>query len=77
MRQGRSLIYYTQWWISTLFGLAVMLTGLAFSLLGDGQRWAGRRAGDTTLTSGCGGTFDRDGTMSMVMNRSKGTDVQA
>ena len=35
MQQGRTFIS-TQWWISTVPGIAVMLTGLAFSLLGDG-----------------------------------------
>jgi peptide/nickel transport system permease protein len=35
INEGRTFIY-TQWWISTFPGLAVMLTGLAFSLLGDG-----------------------------------------
>ena len=35
INEGRNFIY-TQWWISTFPGIAVMLTGLAFSLLGDG-----------------------------------------
>ena len=35
VNEGRTFIY-TQWWISTFPGIAVMLTGLAFSLLGDG-----------------------------------------
>lgn len=35
INEGRTFIY-TQWWISTFPGVAVMLTGLAFSLLGDG-----------------------------------------
>src|SRR5919204_3878196 len=35
INEGRTFIY-TQWWISTFPGIAVMLTGLAFSLLGDG-----------------------------------------
>jgi peptide/nickel transport system permease protein len=35
VNEGRAFIY-TQWWISTFPGIAVMLTGLAFSLLGDG-----------------------------------------
>jgi peptide/nickel transport system permease protein len=33
--EGRTFIY-AQWWISTFPGIAIMLTGLAFSLLGDG-----------------------------------------
>ena len=33
--EGQAVIY-TAWWISTFPGLAVMITGLAFSLLGDG-----------------------------------------
>jgi peptide/nickel transport system permease protein len=35
INDGRSLIYLS-WWISTFPGIAVILTGLAFSLLGDG-----------------------------------------
>ncbi|HZS87585.1 MAG TPA: ABC transporter permease [Chloroflexota bacterium] len=35
VNEGRSFIY-TSWWISTFPGIAVMITGLAFSLLGDG-----------------------------------------
>lgn len=35
INEGRTFIY-TQWWISTFPGIAVMVTGLAFSLLGDG-----------------------------------------
>ena len=35
INEGRDFIY-TNWWISTFPGIAVMLTGLAFSLLGDG-----------------------------------------
>lgn len=35
INEGRTFIY-TQWWISTFPGIAIMLTGLAFSLLGDG-----------------------------------------
>lgn len=35
INEGRTFIY-TQWWISTFPGIAVMITGLAFSLLGDG-----------------------------------------
>jgi len=35
VQQGRTFIH-TQWWTSTFPGIAVMLTGLAFSLLGDG-----------------------------------------
>lgn len=35
INEGRAFIY-TAWWISTLPGIAVMITGLAFSLLGDG-----------------------------------------
>jgi ABC-type dipeptide/oligopeptide/nickel transport system permease subunit len=35
VNEGRAFIY-TQWWISAFPGIAVMLTGLAFSLLGDG-----------------------------------------
>lgn len=35
INDGQTLIY-TSWWISTFAGLAVMVTGLAFSLLGDG-----------------------------------------
>lgn len=35
MQQDRIFIY-TQGWISTFPGIVVMLTGLAFSLLGDG-----------------------------------------
>ncbi len=35
INEGRDLIY-SSWWISTFPGIAVMLTGLAFSLLGDG-----------------------------------------
>lgn len=35
INEGRTFIY-SQWWISTFPGIAVMLTGLAFSLLGDG-----------------------------------------
>jgi peptide/nickel transport system permease protein len=35
VNEGRAFIY-TSWWISTFPGIAVMLTGLAFSLLGDG-----------------------------------------
>ena len=34
MQQVRTFIY-TQCWISTFPGIAVMLTGLGFSLLGD------------------------------------------
>jgi peptide/nickel transport system permease protein len=33
--EGQSVIY-SSWWISTFPGIAVMITGLAFSLLGDG-----------------------------------------
>ena len=33
--EGQSVIY-TSWWISSFPGIAVMITGLAFSLLGDG-----------------------------------------
>jgi peptide/nickel transport system permease protein len=35
INDGQTLIY-TSWWISTFAGIAVMITGLAFSLLGDG-----------------------------------------
>ena len=35
INEGRSFIY-TQWWISTFPGIAVMRTHLAFSLLGNG-----------------------------------------
>jgi peptide/nickel transport system permease protein len=35
INEGRTFIY-AQWWISTFPGIAVMLTGLAFGLLGDG-----------------------------------------
>ena len=35
INEGRDLIY-SSWWISTFPGIAVMITGLAFSLLGDG-----------------------------------------
>jgi peptide/nickel transport system permease protein len=35
INDGRSLIYQA-WWISTFPGIAVMITTLAFSLLGDG-----------------------------------------
>jgi ABC-type dipeptide/oligopeptide/nickel transport system permease subunit len=35
INDGRSLIYQS-WWISTFPGIAVMITALAFSLLGDG-----------------------------------------
>jgi peptide/nickel transport system permease protein len=35
INEGRTFIYQ-QWWISTFPGLAIMVTGLAFSLLGDG-----------------------------------------
>jgi peptide/nickel transport system permease protein len=35
INEGRSLIY-TSWWISTFPGIAVILTTLAFSVLGDG-----------------------------------------
>jgi peptide/nickel transport system permease protein len=35
INEGRDFIY-GQWWISTFPGIAVMVTGLAFSLLGDG-----------------------------------------
>lgn len=35
INEGRTFIY-TQWWISTFPGIAIMVTGLAFSLLGDG-----------------------------------------
>jgi len=45
INEGRTFIY-TQWWISTFPGITVMLTGLAFGVLGDGL---GRRAGDTAL----------------------------
>ncbi len=33
--EGRAFIY-TSWWISTFPGIVIMITGLAFSLLGDG-----------------------------------------
>jgi len=35
INEGREFIS-TQWWISTFPGIAVMITGLAFALLGDG-----------------------------------------
>lgn len=35
VNEGSDLIY-TSWWISTFPGIAIMITGLAFSLLGDG-----------------------------------------
>jgi len=35
VNEGRTFIY-TSWWISTFPGIAIMITGLAFSLLGDG-----------------------------------------
>jgi len=35
INEGRTFIY-TSWWISTFPGIAIMITGLAFSLLGDG-----------------------------------------
>ncbi|MDB5058223.1 MAG: nickel transporter permease [Chloroflexi bacterium] len=35
INEGRSFIYMG-WWISTFPGIAVLYTGLAFSLLGDG-----------------------------------------
>jgi len=35
VNEGRTFIY-TSWWISTFPGVAIMLTGLIFGLLGDG-----------------------------------------
>lgn len=35
VNEGRAFIY-NAWWVSTFPGIAVMVTGLAFSLLGDG-----------------------------------------
>ena len=35
VNEGRAFIY-TSWWISTFPGIVIMITGLAFSLLGDG-----------------------------------------
>jgi len=35
VNDGRAFIY-NAWWVSTFPGIAVMITGLAFSLLGDG-----------------------------------------
>ena len=35
VNEGRAFIY-NAWWVSTFPGIAVMITGLAFSLLGDG-----------------------------------------
>ena len=35
--QGRSL-FVTQWWLVTFPGLAILLTSVAFNLIGDGLR---------------------------------------
>jgi ABC-type dipeptide/oligopeptide/nickel transport system permease subunit len=43
VQQGRIFIY-TQWWTSTFPGIAVMLSGLAFSPLGEGLADALERA---------------------------------
>jgi peptide/nickel transport system permease protein len=40
---GRAYIY-SAWWISTFPGLAIMLTGTSFAILGDGLAdWLDRR----------------------------------
>jgi peptide/nickel transport system permease protein len=46
---GKDLIL-TSWWVATLPGLVIVLTGIAFSLIGDGL--ADRLGRDFTLTTG-------------------------
>lgn len=46
---GKDLIL-TAWWVATLPGLAIVVTGVAFSLIGDGL--ADRLGRDFTLTTG-------------------------
>jgi peptide/nickel transport system permease protein len=46
---GKDLIL-TNWWVATMPGLVIVLTGIAFSLIGDGL--ADRLGRDFTLTTG-------------------------